>query len=95
MSTCGTCGVEMNENEKYCKACGDGSPRDAVLNQKKARVMTSEKTWVKPAAIAAAVIVAVGALWLAKDVFTFQKTDKPRALPRIATLQRERQTRRP
>jgi uncharacterized membrane protein len=70
MSMCGKCGAEMKENAKYCKACGSSlSGGDALLNDKKARVMTREKQWVKPAAIAAAVVLVVAAIWLAKGVY--------------------------
>jgi hypothetical protein len=70
MSMCGKCGAEMKENAKYCKACGSSlSGGDASLNDKKARVMTREKQWVKPAAIAAVVVLVVAALWLAKGVY--------------------------
>ncbi len=57
MSTCSNCGVEMKENAKFCKSCGG----DASLHRKKARVMTQEKNWVKPAAIAAVLVLAAAA----------------------------------
>jgi uncharacterized membrane protein len=60
----------MKENAKYCKACGSSvSGGNASLKDKKARVLTREKQWVKPAAIAAAVVLVVAALWLAKGVY--------------------------
>jgi len=69
MGTCTTCGVEMKDNAKFCKKCGAGSAQAAQLDRKKERIMSQEKTWVKPAAIAAAVVVLAGALWLAKGVY--------------------------
>ena len=47
MSKCSKCGVEAKENARYCKACGAPVGGEA-LNDKKARVMSKEKTWVKP-----------------------------------------------
>jgi uncharacterized membrane protein len=55
MSTCSKCGKVMKENAKFCKSCGG----PASLEDKKARVMTTEKSWIKPAAIAAVVVLAV------------------------------------
>ena len=58
MSTCSKCGVELKEHAKFCKTCGG----QASLDDKKARVMSREKTWVKPTIIAAVVVlVAAGA----------------------------------
>jgi hypothetical protein len=65
------CGAAMNERAKFCKACGAGSAMSGpAWNEKKARVMAEEKTWKKPAAIAAVVLAVVGGLWLAKGVYT-------------------------
>jgi len=58
MSTCGKCGAELKESARFCKACGTGQS-GASLHDKKARVMSREKTWVKPALIAAAVVAVV------------------------------------
>ncbi len=57
MSTCSKCGVELKEHAKFCKACGG----QTSLNDKKARVMSQEKTWVKPAAIAGVVLLVAAA----------------------------------
>jgi len=73
MSTCNKCGAEIKDDAKFCKKCGTGSAQAAQLDQKKARIMDREKTWVKPAAIAAAVVVLAGALWLAKGVYMSKK----------------------
>lgn len=68
MNTCGKCGVEMNESAKYCKSCGGSlSKSDASLNDKKARVMSQEKNWVKPAVIAAALVVMAAGGWMFKE----------------------------
>ena len=65
MSICGKCGKEMNEASKYCKACGAGlTAAEGPLDLKKARVVGSERRWIKPAVIAAAVAVAALAAWL-------------------------------
>ncbi len=70
MSKCIKCGAEMNERAKFCKACGGSNAKSsATLNEKKARVMAKEKTWIKPAAITVAAVVAAGALWLAKGMY--------------------------
>jgi len=69
MSKCGKCGSKVKEQTKFCKSCGsDLSGAATSLNDKKARVMSQEKTWVKPAVIASVVVfVVVGGL-LFKDV---------------------------
>ena len=46
MSKCGKCGNELKENTKFCTSCGG----NASLDDKKARVMGQEKTWVKAGA---------------------------------------------
>lgn len=68
MSKCIKCGVELKYGAKYCKSCGsDLSNSGESLNDKKARVMTGEKSWVKPVAIAAAVIIVGAAGWMFKE----------------------------
>jgi hypothetical protein len=70
MSKCGTCGVETKGNRKFCKACGAGLTQNgASFNDKKARVLGKEKKWLKPAMIAAVVLVAAGGLWLARGAY--------------------------
>jgi len=70
MSKCNTCGAEVKEQAKYCKACGSSLPgAGASLNEKKSRVMSGEKQWVKPVAIAAAVVLALGAVWMLKGFY--------------------------
>lgn len=76
MSKCGKCGTRMNEHAKFCKACGAGNATPgAALHEKKARVMAEEKTWRKPAAIAAAALVVTGVLWLAKGVYNSENME--------------------
>jgi hypothetical protein len=66
MSICGKCGKETNDAAKYCKACGSGlTTAEGPLDRKKARVLGTEQRWIKPAVIAAAVMVAALAAWLA------------------------------
>jgi hypothetical protein len=78
MSKCSNCGAEMNEHAKFCKACGTGlSGADASLNDKKARVMTQEKTWVKPAVIVAAVALVVIGGWVFKDFRAKRMGNRP------------------
>lgn len=65
MSICGKCGKEMNDAAKYCKACGSGLMKaEGPLDRKKARVLGPEQRWIKPAMIAAAMMVAALAAWL-------------------------------
>jgi hypothetical protein len=45
----------MKESSKFCASCGG----QASLDAKKARVLGQEKTWVKPAMIAAAIVLVV------------------------------------
>ena len=66
MSKCSKCGAETKEDARYCKACG--APVGEVLNDKKARVMSKERTWVKPAAIAAGVVLVLATAWMAKGI---------------------------
>lgn len=63
MNTCGKCGIEMNENVKYCKSCG----AQASLNEKKARVMTQERTWAKPALIVGVIAVIAAGGWMFRE----------------------------
>jgi hypothetical protein len=68
MSTC-KCGVETKEGAKFCKACGSGlSGANSSLNDKKARVMTQERTWVKPAVIIGVVLILLAGAWMAKGI---------------------------
>ncbi len=74
MSTCGNCGAEAKDNAKFCKACGVNlSGGGASLHDKKARVMNRERQWKKPAAVAAVVVLAVAAFWLAKGASMSKK----------------------
>jgi hypothetical protein len=70
MSKCNKCGAETKEHAKYCKACGANlAGAGASLNEKKARVLSGEKSWVKPVAIAAAVVLVLGAAWMLKGFY--------------------------
>ena len=74
MSTCKKCGAEVNEHAKFCKACGGNLARaEASLNDKKARVMGRDKTWIKPLVIAGVVILAVAAVWAGKGLIMSKK----------------------
>jgi hypothetical protein len=55
MSKCSKCGKQIKESSKFCASCGG----HASLDEKKARVLGQEKTWVKPALIAAAIVLVV------------------------------------
>jgi len=69
MSKCTKCGSQMKEQSKFCKSCGsDLSGSAASLNDKKARVMSQERTWVKPAVIASIVVLVVVGGLVFKDV---------------------------
>ncbi len=63
--------MEMKENTRFCKACG--ASVGASLNDKKARVMDSEKSWIKPAIIAGAVVLVLAGAWSAKGVIMAKK----------------------
>lgn len=68
MSKCIKCGVELKDGAKYCKSCGsDVSKSGKSLNDKKARVMSEQKSWTKPVAITAAVIIIAAAGWMFKE----------------------------
>ncbi len=69
MSKCGKCGAETKENAKFCKACGSSvAGAEISLNDKKTRVMSRERTWMKPVVIAAAVVLVAAGAWMAKGV---------------------------
>lgn len=68
MSKCNKCGADANEDGKYCKSCGTSLSGNGAMNDKKARVLDREKTWSKPAIIAAAVVLVVAALWGGRNV---------------------------
>ncbi len=72
MSKCSKCGAEAKETDRFCKTCGAPVIGEA-LSDKKARVMSREKTWVKPAVIAAAVVLVLAAAWMAKGVVMAKK----------------------
>lgn len=73
MSKCGKCGAEMKENAKFCKACGSSVAAEVSQNDKKSRVMSRERTWVKPVVIAAVLVLAATGAWLAKGVIMSKK----------------------
>ncbi len=64
MKICTKCGIELNDDTRYCKACGSaaGGTEDAALKQeKKARVLAAERKMPRIAVvlgIAAAVVLA-------------------------------------
>lgn len=64
MKICTKCGVELNDDSRFCKACGSGTGKreDAALKQeKKARVLAAERNVPRTAVvlgIAAAVALA-------------------------------------
>ncbi len=90
MNKCGKCGKQMKEQSKFCKSCGsDLSGSAASLNDKKARVMSQERTWVKPAVIASIVVLVVVGGLLFKDVRAKGMGKHPSSL-RSGTPQRER-----
>ncbi len=80
MSKCGKCGVETKENARYCKSCGSS----LSFSDKKARVMTQEKRWVKPAAIAAVVPIATKSA--ARNAIASSRAD--RRLPSSSVVRR-------
>ena len=67
MNKCVKCGVEMDGQSVYCKACSLAVKADSGHRQKKERVMGREKTWIKPAAIAAGIVFLAVAGWFLKD----------------------------
>ncbi len=72
MNKCSICGAEAKENARFCKACG-APAGDEALKDKKTRVMRKEKTWVKPAIIAGAVLLVLAGAWTAKGVIMAKK----------------------
>jgi len=74
MSKCGKCGAEMKENAKYCKACGGAlAGAEVSLNDKKSRVMSKERQWVKPVVIAAVAVLVLAGGWMARGAIMSQK----------------------
>lgn len=76
MSKCDKCGAEIKQNVKFCKACGSKS-----FDEKKARVMAQEKTWVKSAAIAAALVLVVIVAWMLKGTRGTSMSDAAQFAP--------------
>ena len=68
MSKCNKCGADANEHAKYCKSCGANLSETGSMNDKKARVLGTEKTWTKPVIIAAAVVLVVAVVWAGKSI---------------------------
>jgi hypothetical protein len=74
MSTCSKCGQETSGQAKFCKSCGGSLAGGASsLNDKKSRVTGKEKSWVKPALIAAVVILVVVGAWAGKGIVMAKK----------------------
>jgi hypothetical protein len=74
MGKCGKCGVETKESAKFCKACGSNlTGSGASLNDKKARVMTREKRWVKPVVVVGVALLLLAGAWMAKGVAMAKK----------------------
>lgn len=72
MNICSKCGAEMGSDWRYCKICGSGAPKNmtAELQQKKGRVVSEERRWVKPALLSAGVVFAVLSAWILYATFT-------------------------
>ena len=68
MNKCIKCGVETDGMSVYCKACSLAVKADSGHKQKKERVIGREKTWIKPAAMAAGIVLIAVAGWFLKDV---------------------------
>jgi uncharacterized membrane protein len=69
MSKCIKCGTNVEAGMKYCKACGNElSKAELSFHDKKSRVLNKERTWVKPLAFTAIVIVLVLGGWFFKDI---------------------------
>jgi uncharacterized membrane protein len=68
MNKCIKCGVETDDSSVYCKICSIAVKANSGHGEKKARVMDREKTWIKPTAIAAAIICVAVAGWFLKDL---------------------------
>ncbi len=62
---CSKCGAEPNDGAEFCKKCGSSvSKPGAGLDEKRARVLARDKTWVKTVALVAGALFAVLALWV-------------------------------
>jgi uncharacterized membrane protein len=82
MNKCGKCGNQMKEQTKFCKSCGsDLSGSAASLNDKKARVMSQDRTWVKPAVIASVVVLVVVGGLLFRDFRAKRMGNNPQFAP--------------
>jgi len=82
MNKCGKCGSNVKEQAKFCKSCGtELSGSAASLNDKKARVMSQEKNWVKPAVIASVVVLVVVGGLLFKDFRAKRMGNNPQFAP--------------
>ncbi len=82
MNKCNKCGSQVKEQTKFCKSCGsDLSGAAASLNDKKARVMSQERTWVKPAVIASIVVLVVVGGLLFRDVRAKSMGNNPQFPP--------------
>jgi hypothetical protein len=68
MNKCIKCGAKMDDASIYCKACSNAVKADSGREQKKERVMGRERTWIKPTAIAAAIVFVAVSGWFLKDV---------------------------
>lgn len=76
MNRCGKCGAVAKGNAKFCKACGAALTKaGAAMEDKRARVMGTDRTWHKPAMAVAGIIIAVAALWAAKGFTGKQSMD--------------------
>ncbi len=86
MAVCGTCGAEMQQEAKFCKACGTGRGSEGAGNSdKKARVMAGTKKSPKAAVIVAAAAVLVVAGW-----FVYNSAVKARSVERPMMMKAER-----
>ena len=82
MNKCGKCGSNVKEQTKFCKSCGsDLSGSAASLSDKKARIMSQERTWVKPAMVAAIVVLVVVGALLFKDFRAKRMGNNPQFPP--------------
>jgi uncharacterized membrane protein len=74
MYTCSTCGKELKGQDKFCKSCGTSKAgSNQSLNDKKARIMGRDKTWIKPVVIAGAIVLVLVAVWAAKGLYMKKK----------------------
>ena len=67
MSKCIKCGSQTDDTSVYCKACSIAVKADSGRERKKERVLGREKTWIKPAAIVAGIILVAVAGWFLKE----------------------------